>query len=132
MQVYERLKYLRKSILKMTQDDFAKKLNLSRSNLASIETDKVSLTDRNIILICETFNVNEQWLRTGEGEMFREQSEEEEIASYMGKLLNNSNVNIDFQKRFIKALSKLSIEDWKIIEKFCDQLMLENEKEKGE
>lgn len=132
VELFERLKFFRKSIMKLTQDDFAKQINLSRSNLASIETGKVSLTDRNIILICETFNVNEHWLRTGEGEMFRKQSEEEEIAAYMGKLLNGSNVDTNFQKRFVKALSKLSIEDWKVIEKFCDQLMLENEKEKGE
>lgn len=132
MEIFERVKYLRKSILKLTQDDFANKLHMKRSTISVMEIGKISVTDRNIITICETFNVNEHWLRTGEGEMFRKQSEEEEIAAYMGKLLNNSNVNADFQKRFIKALSKLSIEDWKIIEKFCDQLMLENEKEKGE
>lgn len=116
----------------LSMEKFGEQLGVSKVAISLIESGKNNLTDRNIILICETFNVNEHWLRTGEGEMFRKQSEEEEIAAYMGKLLNNSNVNADFQKRFIKALSKLSIEDWKIIEKFCDQLMLENEKEKGE
>lgn len=131
MSINERVKMLRKQ-LNLTLEKFGEKISIKKNSLSQIESGKNNLTDRNIILICETFNVNEHWLRTGEGEMFRKQSEEEEIASYMGKLLNNSNVNADFQKRFIKALSKLSLEDWKIIEKFCDQLMLENEKEKGE
>lgn len=131
MSINERVKMLRKQ-LNLTLEKFGEKISIKKNSLSQIESGKNNLTDRNIILICETFNVNEHWLRTGEGEMFRKQSEEEEIAAYMGKLLNNSNVNADFQKRFIKALSKLSIEDWKIIEKFCDQLMLENEKEKGE
>ena len=131
MSINERVKMLRKQ-LNLTLEKFGEKISIKKNSLSQIESGKNKLTDRNIVLICETFNVNEQWLRTGEGDMFREQSEEEEIAAYMGKLLNNSNVNADFQKRFIKALSKLSIEDWKIIEKFCDQLMLENEKEKGE
>lgn len=131
-EISSRIKKLRKVHLKLSQQEFADKLLLKRNSIAHFETGVRNPSDRTIITICETFNVNEHWLRTGEGEMFRKQSEEEEIAAYMGKLLNNSNVNADFQKRFIKALSKLSIEDWKIIEKFCDQLMLENEKEKGE
>lgn len=131
MTINERVKYLRK-YLNLTLEKFGEQISIKKNSLSQIESGKNNLTDRNIILICETFNVNEQWLRTGEGEMFRKQSEEEEIGAYMGKLLKGSKVDTNFQKRFVKALSKLSIDDWKVIEKFCDHLMLENEKEKGE
>lgn len=127
MTINERVKYLRK-YLNLTLEKFGEQISIKKNSLSQIESGKNNLTDRNIILICETFNVNEHWLRTGEGEIFREQSEEEEIAAYMGKLLKGSKVDTDFQKRFVKALSKLSIDDWKVIEKFCDKLMEENEK----
>lgn len=128
MQLYERLKYLRKNILKMTQDEFAKKINLSRSNLGSIETGMVNLTERNMIVICETFEVNEDWLRTGEGEVFREKTDEEEIASYMGRILKNSDVNADFQKRFIKIVSQLDSKSLRILIRFAEILAEENKK----
>ena len=129
-EISSRIKELRKYHLKISQQEFADRLLLKRNSIAHFETGVRNPSDRTIITICETFNVNEQWLRTGEGEMFREQTEEEEIAAYMGKLMNGANTQAttDFQKRFIKALAKLDIDDWKIIEKFCDKLMEENEK----
>ena len=65
----ERLKQLRKA-LKLYQGDFAKQIGLTQTSLSVIESGRNSLTDRNIKLICSTFNVNERWLRDGEGEMF--------------------------------------------------------------
>lgn len=65
----ERLKQLRK-LQKMTQKEFGEKIGVSGDTISSIETGKVNLTDRNISLICEKFNVNEEWLREGKGEMF--------------------------------------------------------------
>lgn len=128
MTMNERVKVLRKE-LNLTLEKFGEQISMKKNSLSQIESGKNNLTERNIMLICETFNVNERWLRTGQGEMFREQSEEEEIASYLGKLLSGSNVNADFQKRFIRALSRLNLEDWEVIEKFCDMLM---EEKKGQ
>ena len=65
----ERLKQLRKA-LKLYQGDFAKQIGLTQTSLSVIESGRNPLTDRNIKLICSTFNVNERWLRDGEGEMF--------------------------------------------------------------
>jgi transcriptional regulator with XRE-family HTH domain len=65
-----RLKQLRK-ILDMNQTDFAGKLNMAQTSYSQIETGKNELTNKNIDLICLKFGVNEQWLRTGEGEIFR-------------------------------------------------------------
>ena len=51
----------------MTQEEFAASIKISRSNLGSIEIGRITLTDRVISDICEKYNVNEQWLSTGEG-----------------------------------------------------------------
>lgn len=51
----------------MTQEEFSSSVKISRSNLGSIEIGRVALTDRVISDICEKFNINESWLRTGEG-----------------------------------------------------------------
>jgi len=72
MEVFERIHFFRKYVIKMTQSDFAKKINISRSNIASIETGRVIATPRVISDICNAFSLSEHWLRTGEGEMYEE------------------------------------------------------------
>ncbi|MDU4476633.1 helix-turn-helix transcriptional regulator [Clostridium sp.] len=72
MEIFERIKYLRKSILKLSQEDFAKKIGLSRSNVGNIEVGRINVTERVIGDIITQYNVNEEWLRNGTGEMFIE------------------------------------------------------------
>ena len=112
----------------MTQENFAKSINITRSSIALIETEKTTLTERNISEICRTFKVNPDWLRYGEGEVFKELSYEEELAEYFGNVLATSDISKDFQKRLIYALSKLDDTDWKVLEKIADQLLEKNKK----
>lgn len=56
--------------LEMNQRDFSKRINISQPTLALLETGRRQLRDIYISQICSEFNVNEHWLRTGEGEMF--------------------------------------------------------------
>lgn len=70
----ERIKELRK-VLKLTQQEFANKIHISRGALAVYEIGRNEPIDAVISLICRVFNVNETWLRTGNGKMFVEQSE---------------------------------------------------------
>lgn len=58
MTVSERIKYLRKSILNLTQDKFSEKIGLSRSNIANIEVSRIKITDRTINDICRVFGIN--------------------------------------------------------------------------
>ncbi len=64
-----RIKVIRKS-LKLTQKDFAEKLGVKRNTVAQWEIGVNGLSDQVIKSICREFNVNETWLRDGEGEMF--------------------------------------------------------------
>lgn len=54
----------------LNQSEFAEYLGIGQAALSSLEKGIRNVTDRNIFLICENFNVNENWLRTGEGDMF--------------------------------------------------------------
>lgn len=112
----------------MTQQDFAGKIEISRSNLGNIETGEVTVTDRTISSICRMFNVNENWLRTGEGEMFVELSKEDQLMQWATDVLKDRNDS--FRKRFVTALSSLGEEEWELIEKFSLKLLNEIHSEK--
>ena len=106
MNINERIRYLRKTELNMTQQAFATRIKLSRSNMGNIETGEVSVTDRVILSICEEFGVNEALLRNEEGKIFTDKSREEEIAEIMAETLK-ADLNINSQ-RIMKSLSKLN------------------------
>ena len=72
----ERIKEMRKA-LDLTQQEFADKLGVARNNIAGYETGKRNPSNAVISLICNKFNANEEWLRTGEGKMFIEVPEED-------------------------------------------------------
>lgn len=65
----ERVRLLRKE-LSLTQSDFGKRVDVGKTAISKIEKNENSLTDRMFNSICREFNVNEEWLRYGKGEMF--------------------------------------------------------------
>lgn len=81
----ERLKQLRK-VLKMNQTNFAKELGITQTAYSMIENGNNPLSDRHIKVICSCFNVNENWLRTGDGDMFFSSPYEKEFTDIFGHL----------------------------------------------
>ena len=82
MEVYERIKELRKKHFKMSQETFAKRLGVSRSVIKNIELNALARPEQKMPLyklICTEFNVNEKWLLTGEGDMFSLELDENTI-----------------------------------------------------
>lgn len=67
----ERIIQLRKS-LHLNQTEFARSIGLKQTSLSGIETGYSTITPQTIISICSVYNVNEHWLRTGEGNMFNQ------------------------------------------------------------
>ena len=122
----DRLKELRKS-LGLTQQEFADRLHIKRTNIGNYEVGVSLPTDSVIALICREFNVSEAWLRNGEGEMFIPMTLDEEIASFIGGI--QADIEPTFQKRFISALAKLSPEEWKTIEHIMRNMIDERENE---
>ena len=84
----ERIKQLRK-VLDLTQQKFADKLGVKRNTVGQWECGINALTDRVIFSICREFDVSEEWLRTGEGEMFEQLTEQQKIMKYTALLLKD-------------------------------------------
>ncbi len=117
MIVNDRIKYLRKEVLHITQDEFASKIQISRSNLGSIEIGRVNVTERVISDICKNFSVNEEWLRTGSGKIKVELSKEEYIADFISRILKSKDDS--FKKRYISMLSRLDENGWEALERIA-------------
>lgn len=115
----ERIKKIRKA-LDLTQQKFADQLGVKRNTVGQWECGINAVTDQVINSICREFNVNENWLRTGEGEMFIELSRDEQIAEFVGRTLSTESES--FKKRFIAMLAKLDESDWKTLEKIALEL----------
>lgn len=108
-----RLKELR-THLNLTQQEFADKLGTSRNNIAGYEIGRRSPSDAVVSLICREFNINEEWLRTGDGEMYKHQDRETEIAIMVDKLFREESDSFKF--RFIKALCNMDDKGWDVLE----------------
>ena len=115
MEIHERIRYLRKDILKLTQQEFSDSLKISRSNMGNIEIGRIAVTDRVVCDICEKFNINEEWLRTGNGSMYIELSKEEYISIFIGNIIKDKEDS--FKKRYVAMLSKLDEDGWEALEK---------------
>ena len=72
MTINERIQYLRKSVLKMNQRQFAASLGMSQTGISGMERSGATVPDSTIKLICATHNISESWLRTGEGSIVEE------------------------------------------------------------
>lgn len=94
--------------------DFAKQLKISPSFVSDMCSGKGKPSDRTILDICQKFSVSERWLRTGEGEMFIPKDDGDEISSFIGDILAGEP---DFRRRFISVLSRMTSEEWRILEK---------------
>lgn len=121
----QRVKDLRKAI-GITQEAFASRIGLTGAALSRIESGQNALTEPNIRSIVREYGVDEIWLRTGSGEMFRPRSRDEEITAFVGDILSGPP---DFRQRFISALTKLSTDEWRLLEKLTDKLVEEQKKE---
>lgn len=119
----DRIKAVRVA-LDLTQQEFADRLGIKRGTIANYELGRNEPIDAVITLICRTYNVDEAWLRTGAGEMFRPRSREDEIASFMTGLLSGEGT--EFQRRLIAVLARLSPDEWTKIEQKARELLDED------
>ena len=112
----------------LTKTAFAKRINVSQPFVSQIIGGVSVPSDRTIADICREFNVNETWLRTGEGEMFVKLSRSEEISAFMGDILSGEE---DFRARLIAALARLTPEQWQQLEGIAETLVQEMQKKEA-
>ena len=117
----ERIKKLRKS-LGLTQQEFSDRIKVKRNTVATYEMGRSMPSDAAISLICREFNVNETWLRTGDGEMFKPVNRDQEIADFMADILKGEP---DFRTKLISVMARLSADEWAMLERRARELAAE-------
>lgn len=113
-----------RTALKLSQEAFGSKIGITRAAVSKLELGENLVTDTRVKLICATYNVNENWLRTGEGSMFIEMSVDDEFDSLVGELLADdaSGLDVGFKKEFVSYLLKLDETQWESIKLFINTL----------
>ncbi len=116
----ERIKTLRKT-LNLTLEQFGERVGVTKMTISRIENGKNNVTEQMCKSICREFNIREDWLRNGTGEMFEDLSEDEKIASILGSVFTDTDSEIyDFKMAVFRELGKLDEKDWIVIRKLVD------------
>ena len=121
----ERISYIVKNS-KLNQTEFANRISISQQYLSQICNAKKIPSDRTIVDICREFGCDEVWLRTGEGEPFRQQSKEEQIMRFAVQTVKGSD---EFRKSFVSMLAQLDQEDWKHLSEIYQKLQDKHKKD---
>lgn len=132
MELHERVRYLRKNILKQSQSEFAAALGTSRDAINNIEGNRLKRPEQKeplLRLMCEKFPVNETWLLTGEGEPDRKLEVEEELADVFANILNG---DPSTKSRLIRAFARLPEAAYPMIEEIVKKMAAELENKKAE
>lgn len=82
----ERIRELRKS-LGLTLEKFGGRIGIKKSSLSTIENGRSNASEQTILSICREFQVNEDWLRNGTGEMFVTHNIDDEFAMIAGEIM---------------------------------------------
>lgn len=132
----EQIKELRK-VLNLTLDDFGERLGVTKAAVSRWEKGERSVSEQTIKLICSEFNVNENWLRTGKGEIFRKLTPSEEIENIVRNLLDYSkdskkNPLYDMIIEMMKDYNELDPDSQAVIKNYCSKVQagLANNKER--
>lgn len=112
-----RVKAVRK-VLNLTTTKFGERIGIKNPSVSMIETGKSNPSDRTILSICREFNVNENWLRTGEGEMFTERSRQQEIEKFLSDVANGS----DFKRRLVLLMAQMTEDEWALMERMLRKI----------
>lgn len=127
MNIGERIKKIRKKF-DLTQTELANRIGSAQNTIARYEMNSRTPSASVIVLICKEFNVNEEWLRTGNGEMFLPRSRNQTITDFAKNLINEPD---SFKKRLFEGLAALDEKDWEYLEKIAIKLSMK-EKAKEE
>lgn len=119
----ERVKELRKA-LGLTLEKFGENIGMKKNSISQIESGKNAVTPQFIKSICLVYNVNEEWLRTGTGDMFLLIPENEEVSRCTQELLETQgSIVTDALKNFIVIYQKLDDTSKSILENVLSELL---------
>ena len=105
--------------------EFAERLHISRPYASELCSGAKAPSDRTSSDICREFGVREAWLREGEGEMFVQDTQSEQVAAFLADLTKDDSDT--FKKRFVEMLAGLSPADWELLERMAEKLTQKKE-----
>lgn len=111
---------------KLTKTDFAKRIGISQPFLSQLCAGQKVPSDRTISDICREFGCDEVWLRTGEGEPFRQETRQETIMRFAVQTVKGSN---EFRKALVAMLATLDDSEWDGLEKLLDKMLEQYKKD---
>lgn len=123
-----RIKELRK-YLNLNQTEFGDRIGVKQGTIAGYENGVRVPIDAVVLSICREFNVNESWLRYGEGDMFRTQTKEEELFELFGMMMGDSSREAEFKRRLITVMLRMRPEEWSLLERKARELLEETKKD---
>ena len=121
----DRINFLIKE-LNISKAKFAERLNISQGFTSQLCSGVREPSDRTITDICREFGCDEIWLRTGEGEPFRQLTREEDIMRFAVQTVKGSD---GFRKAFVAMMAKLEPEDWQNLARIYEKLAAEYKKD---
>lgn len=116
----DRIRLIRKES-GLTQEEFAQKIDLTKNYISLVENGGRTLAGRTVSDICRIFSINEEWLKTGNGEM--KSPDEDEEAAYVSDLLEDTDNDLhDLIKAIMKTYCESSESDKMILKSFAKNL----------
>lgn len=120
----DRIKAIRKKV-GLNQAAFGAKCGVSLSAVQKWESGENTVSDAVIMLMCQKFGINEEWLRTGQGEMTAPLSREAELANYVREILVDSPDS--FRTALVTTLLRFDPNgpEWAVIERIFEKTLNE-------
>lgn len=109
----------------ISKTEFAKDLNVTPAYVSKIINKGSIPSDRLIEDICEKFNVNEEWLRHGTGDIFAEITKDKELADFAARLYKEDENS--FKRRLVSVLSNLSEDEWELLANIAEKIQKEKD-----
>lgn len=131
----DRIKYVRKTVANMNQTKFGEIIGVKQGTVAAYESGDRTPIDAVVVAICREFDINETWLRTGEGQMQEDRTRRDEILGVMGKVAALPEGSPEFFMMGVLAdmLSKIDSKYWgEIADKVVERAEAYKEAKKNE
>ena len=118
----ERIKFIRKHN-KLTQTEFGERIGVKGNTITGYENGLRVPSSAVITSICKEFLVNEDWLRTGEGEPFIQLTRDAQITKFVGEAMRGEAPSD--QQRFLNAMLGATPDELQAIARFAKRLAAE-------
>ena len=120
MSIGERIRKVRTE-KRLTMEKFASRVGMSSAALSKLENDKNAPSGTTIVAICREFGVNDEWLKTGEGEMYGSAELISQLSDVFDELAHDPEDS--FRRTVFLGLAQLDPEDWEMLRGIVEKIL---------